>query len=163
MIERSNLQTIERLREVEVCKLPMVAEPTRKALATRRAAASGAVAGPGGDRFDRSAEIHRGVMPPTRTAELIEADRRNVWHPFTQQQGWCGESEPPLVIEHAESTNLFDPDGNAYIDGVSSLWCNVAGHRHPAIDEAIRSQLERVAHSTMLGLSHPPAISSPRA
>jgi adenosylmethionine-8-amino-7-oxononanoate aminotransferase len=91
------------------------------------------------------------------TAELAAADRQHLWHPFTQQQGWC-EEEPPLVIDHAEGTNLYDTDGNAYIDGVSSLWCNVHGHRHPAIDAAVRSQLGRVAHSTMLGLSHEPAI-----
>jgi adenosylmethionine---8-amino-7-oxononanoate aminotransferase len=91
------------------------------------------------------------------TAELIASDRRHVWHPFTQQEGWCAE-EPPLVIDHAEGTTLYDTEGNAYIDGVSSLWCNVHGHRHPAIDAAIRAQLDHVAHSTMLGLSHPPAI-----
>jgi adenosylmethionine-8-amino-7-oxononanoate aminotransferase len=91
------------------------------------------------------------------TAELAASDRRHLWHPFTQQHGWCSE-EPPVVIDHAEGTNLYDSDGNAYIDGVSSLWCNVHGHRHPAIDAAIRAQLGRVAHSTMLGLSHEPAI-----
>jgi adenosylmethionine-8-amino-7-oxononanoate aminotransferase len=91
------------------------------------------------------------------TDELAASDRRHLWHPFTQQQGWC-EEEPPIVIDHAEGTNLYDTDGNAYIDGVSSLWCNVHGHRHPAIDEAVRAQLGRVAHSTMLGLSHEPAI-----
>jgi adenosylmethionine-8-amino-7-oxononanoate aminotransferase len=91
------------------------------------------------------------------TADLVAADLRHVWHPFTQQQGW-GEDEPALVIEQAQGTNLYDTDGRAYIDGVSSLWCNVHGHRHPAIDGAIRTQLDRVAHSTMLGLSHRPAI-----
>jgi adenosylmethionine---8-amino-7-oxononanoate aminotransferase len=91
------------------------------------------------------------------TEELIEADRRHLWHPFTQQRGWC-EEEIPIVIDHAEGTNLFDVEGNAYIDGVSSLWCNVHGHRHPDIDAAVRAQLDRVAHSTMLGLSHQPAI-----
>jgi adenosylmethionine---8-amino-7-oxononanoate aminotransferase len=91
------------------------------------------------------------------TAQLIESDRRHVWHPFTQQEGWCAD-EPPLVIDRAEGTTLYDTDGNAYIDGVSSLWCNVHGHRHPAIDAAIREQLDRVAHSTMLGLSHEPGI-----
>ena len=97
-------------------------------------------------------------MPVVRdTADLIAADRRHVWHPFTQQQGWC-DDEPPLIIDRALGTNLFDSDGNAYIDGVSSLWCNVHGHRHPAIDAAIRAQLDRVAHSTMLGLAHEPAI-----
>src|SRR2546421_10682550 len=91
------------------------------------------------------------------TAELAAADSRHLWHPFTQQKAWCTE-ELPLVIDHAEGTNLYDTDGNAYIDGVSSLWCNVHGHRHPEIDAAVRSQLGRVAHSTMLGLSHEPAI-----
>src|SRR5947209_5924160 len=88
---------------------------------------------------------------------LQDVDRRHVWHPFTQQLGWC-EEEPPLVIDRGNGTNLYDVDGNAYIDGVSSLWCNVHGHRHPAIDDAIAAQLSRVAHSTMLGLSHEPAI-----
>jgi adenosylmethionine-8-amino-7-oxononanoate aminotransferase len=91
------------------------------------------------------------------TTDLVAADRRAVWHPFTQQDEWEHE-ELPLVIDHAEGTNLYDTEGNAYIDGVSSLWCNVHGHRHPAIDAAIRAQLDKVAHSTMLGLSHGPAI-----
>jgi adenosylmethionine-8-amino-7-oxononanoate aminotransferase len=91
------------------------------------------------------------------TVDLAASDRNRLWHPFTQQQGWRDE-EPPVVIEHAEGTNLYDTDGNAYIDGVSSLWCNVHGHRHPAIDAAIEAQLGRVAHSTLLGLTHPPAI-----
>ncbi len=91
------------------------------------------------------------------TEDLAAADRRHLWHPFTQQRGWC-EEEPPLVIDRAEGTDLYDTDGRAYIDGVSSLWCNVHGHRHPAIDAAIEAQLGRVAHSTMLGLSHAPAI-----
>ena len=55
------------------------------------------------------------------------------------------------------STDLIDSDGSRCIDGVSSLWCNVHGHRHPGIDKAIRDQLDRVAHSTMLGLTHGPA------
>ncbi len=91
------------------------------------------------------------------TSELVAADRAHLWHPFTQQRAWC-EEEPPVIIERAQGTNIYDTDGNVYIDGVSSLWCNVHGHRHPAIDAALRAQLERVAHSTLLGLSHPPAI-----
>ena len=91
------------------------------------------------------------------TAELAALDRRHVWHPFTQQQGWA-DTEDPVMIDHGEGTNLYDTDGNVYIDGVSSLWCNVHGHRHPAIDAAVHAQLDRVAHTTMLGLSHPPAI-----
>jgi adenosylmethionine-8-amino-7-oxononanoate aminotransferase len=90
------------------------------------------------------------------TRELADIDKRVLWHPFTQQQGWC--EEEPLIIERAADCTLYDIDGHAYIDGVSSLWCNVHGHAHPQIDRAIRAQLERVAHTTMLGLSHPGAI-----
>ena len=90
------------------------------------------------------------------SAALAADDRRYLWHPFTQQRGWA--QEPPLIIERAEGTDLYDTDGNAYIDGVSSLWCNVHGHRHPVIDAAIRDQLGRVAHTTMLGLTHAPGI-----
>ena len=85
-----------------------------------------------------------------------ELDHRHVWHPFTQQRGWL--EEEPLVIESAAGCELIDVEGRRYIDGVSSLWCNVHGHRHPLIDEAVRVQLGRVAHSTMLGLTHPGAV-----
>jgi adenosylmethionine---8-amino-7-oxononanoate aminotransferase len=88
--------------------------------------------------------------------DLVTADRAHLWHPFTQQQGWV--EEDPLIVERAEGTDLIDADGRRYIDGVSSLWCNVHGHCHPRIDAAVRDQLGRVAHSTMLGLSHRPGI-----
>jgi adenosylmethionine-8-amino-7-oxononanoate aminotransferase len=91
------------------------------------------------------------------TEALAAADREVLWHPFTQQQGWTTE-EPPLLIERGEGCTLYDTDGNAYLDGTSSLWCNVFGHAHPRIDAAVREQLGRVAHTTMLGLSHPPAV-----
>ena len=79
-----------------------------------------------------------------------------LWHPFTQMRGWTGEEE--VLIERAQGTTLVDTEGREYIDGVSSLWCNVHGHRHPRIDQAVRDQLDRVAHTTMLGLSHPGAV-----
>ena len=82
-------------------------------------------------------------------------DHKHLWHPFTQQRDWC--EEEPLVIDRAEGTDLIDSEGRRYIDGVSSLWCNVHGHRHPEIDRALRLQLGRVAHTTMLGLTHPGA------
>jgi adenosylmethionine-8-amino-7-oxononanoate aminotransferase len=88
--------------------------------------------------------------------DLVSADRDHLWHPFTQQRGWAREE--PLIVERAEGTDLIDTEGRRYIDGVSSLWCNVHGHRHPLIDAAVREQLDRIAHSTMLGLSHPTAI-----
>jgi adenosylmethionine---8-amino-7-oxononanoate aminotransferase len=98
------------------------------------------------------------TTPPitVRSIDLAAADRTHLWHPFTQQRGWT--EQPPLVVERAQGTDLIDADGRRYIDGVSSLWCNVHGHRHPRIDAAVRAQLERVAHSTMLGLTHRPAI-----
>ena len=61
------------------------------------------------------------------------------------------------MIERGEGSYLFDIEGRRYLDGTASLWCNVHGHRHPVIDAAVREQLDRVAHSTMLGLSHPGA------
>ncbi len=87
---------------------------------------------------------------------LVELDHAHVWHPFTPMRQW--REEPPLIIERAEGVYLFDTAGNRYIDGVSSLWCNVHGHRVPEIDDAIREQLDRVAHSTLLGLASPPSI-----
>ncbi len=93
---------------------------------------------------------------PRSHAQLVAADRDHVWHPFTQQRGWT--QEEPLIVERAEGCELIDTAGRRYIDGVSSLWCTVHGHRHPRIDAAVREQLDRVAHSTMLGLTHPGAI-----
>jgi adenosylmethionine---8-amino-7-oxononanoate aminotransferase len=89
------------------------------------------------------------------SVDHAQLDRDHLWHPFTQQKAWV--EEEPLMIERAEGVHLIDSEGRSYIDGVSSLWCNVHGHRHPGIDAALREQLERVAHSTMLGLSHPAA------
>jgi adenosylmethionine-8-amino-7-oxononanoate aminotransferase len=92
----------------------------------------------------------------SRTEALLALDRRHLWHPFTAQSEW--EEEPQLVIERGEGMFLIDTDGRRYIDGVSSLWVNVFGHRVPEIDAAVRGQLDRLAHSTMLGLSNVPAI-----
>jgi adenosylmethionine---8-amino-7-oxononanoate aminotransferase len=88
-------------------------------------------------------------------ADPAQLDHDHLWHPFTQQQGWSGEE--PLLIERGEGSHLFDVDGRRYIDGTASLWCNIHGHRHPVIDKAVSDQLGRIAHSTMLGLSHPGA------
>lgn len=85
--------------------------------------------------------------------ELIAWDKTIYWHPFTQMAEY-----EPLIFERAEGCELIDIDGNRYIDGVSSLWCNIHGHRHPRIDQAVRDQLERVAHVTALGCSNPTTI-----
>ncbi len=92
---------------------------------------------------------------PTRQ-ELEQWDRDHVWHPFTPMQAYAAEK--PLIIAQAHGCFLVDLDGREYIDGVSSLWCNVHGHRVPEIDAAVRAQLDAVAHSTLLGLSNVPAI-----
>ncbi len=105
-----------------------------------------------------------GGVPPTgaagaasdSTRRLAALDQAHVWHPFTPMQGWM--EEDPLIIERGEGCELIDTDGNRYLDGVSSLWVNIHGHGHPALDAAMTEQLGRLAHSTFLGLTHPAAI-----
>lgn len=86
-------------------------------------------------------------------ANLEQLDHEVMWHPFTQMAEWT-----PLVIASGEGNYLIDSDGRRYLDGVSSLWCNLHGHRHPRLDRALRDQLDRIAHATFLGLSHEPGI-----
>lgn len=90
------------------------------------------------------------------TDQLRELDNLSVWHPFTAMTEYCAEHAPIIVA--ANDFYLIDSDGQRYLDGHSSLWCNIHGHRVPRIDDAIRSQLDRVAHSTLLGLSNAPSI-----
>src|SRR5437763_4766429 len=93
------------------------------------------------------------------TEQLRALDKQHVWHPFTHMKLWLDDEHGgPLIITHAEGMHLIDSDGNRYLDGVSSLWCNVHGHQVPEIDAAIRDQLAKVAHTTMLGLASEPAI-----
>ncbi len=87
---------------------------------------------------------------------LKRLDHSYLWHPFTQMQDWLGEE--PCIISGAEGNFLIDVEGRKYLDGVSSLWCNVHGHGKKELDDAVRAQLERVSHSTFLGLSHVPGI-----
>ncbi|HIA18044.1 MAG TPA: adenosylmethionine--8-amino-7-oxononanoate transaminase [Planctomycetaceae bacterium] len=84
---------------------------------------------------------------------LTDWDRHHLWHAFTQMAEY-----EPLIIERAEGCLLYDMEGNSYLDGVSSLWCNVHGHRHPHLDQAIIDQLADVAHVTSLGMSNPTSI-----
>lgn len=90
------------------------------------------------------------------TQELRTLDKRHVWHPFTPMSLWL--EDEPLVITGGDGFHLIDSDGNRYLDGVSSLWCNVHGHRVPEIDAAIRGQLDKIAHSTLLGLANEPSV-----
>ena len=91
---------------------------------------------------------------------LVALDKAHVWHPFTQMQTWLEPlpGDEPLIIDHARGSWLFDTRGRKYLDAISSLWVNVHGHHRAEIDSAIRLQLERVAHTTLLGLASPPSI-----
>lgn len=91
-----------------------------------------------------------------RTRDLIARDARSVWHPFTQHSLWV--SDEPIVVDRAEGMYFWDTNGKRYLDGVSSLWVNVHGHRRPEIDAAITAQLGRLDHTTFLGLTHEPGI-----
>lgn len=90
---------------------------------------------------------------------LIDDDKRYVWHPFTSMRDWIDEPVPSdRLIVAAEGFELIAADGRRYIDGFGSLWCNLHGHRVGAIDAAIRMQLDRAAHTTLLGFASPPSI-----
>ncbi len=88
--------------------------------------------------------------------KLADQDHRYLWHPFTQMKDWMGEE--PIIIASAEGAVLRDTQGREYLDGNSSIWTNLHGHRHPTITAAIKAQLDQIAHSSFLGLSNLPAI-----
>ncbi|MCX7570584.1 adenosylmethionine--8-amino-7-oxononanoate transaminase [Tumebacillus sp. DT12] len=87
---------------------------------------------------------------------LSEKSKQYLWNPFTQMKGY--HEDQPLIIESAEGVKLRDVTGREYYDGVSSVWLNVHGHRVPELDEAIKEQLGKIAHSTLLGMANVPAI-----
>ncbi len=88
--------------------------------------------------------------------DLRRLDRAHVWHPFTPMAAWRDEAFP--VITAADGFELIDAEGRRYLDGISSLWCNVHGHRVPGIDAAIEAQLKKLAHTTLLGMASEPSI-----
>ncbi len=89
------------------------------------------------------------------TDRWIQLDKTHCWHPFTRQAEWCAPGHRPVVITHGKGVHLFDSQGNRYLDGNSSIWTNIHGHAHPRINAAIASQLEKIAHSSFLGFTHP--------
>jgi len=93
--------------------------------------------------------------------QLRQWDNDHVWHPFTPMSAWIDEYAP--IIVRGEGFDLIDTDGRRYLDGISSLWCNVHGHAVPVIDDAVSKQLQRVAHTTLLGLASEPSIRLARA
>ncbi len=92
----------------------------------------------------------------TPRAAIVRHDLAHVWHPFTQMREYA--SHDTLVVARGRGRSLVDVDGREYLDGVSSLWCNLFGHRVSSIDRAVRRQLGRIAHSTLLGITNEPAV-----
>ncbi len=94
-------------------------------------------------------------MKNLQGADIEKLDREFVWHPFTQMSDW--EKERNILIERGEGVYLYDIYGNKYIDGVSSLWVNVHGHNNPELNSALKEQLDKISHSTLLGLANVPS------
>src|SRR5579884_2112141 len=107
-------------------------------------------------RFPFNRVVLMAYRSTAETKALARWDRRYLWHPFTQMREW--EQEEPIIICRGNGIYLYDTDGRRYLDGVSSIWVNIHGHRHPMLDRAMRRQLDQVAHTTLLGLSNVPAI-----
>ena len=93
-------------------------------------------------------------QPSPRRLENL--DKKFIWHPFTQMQEW--QNEQPIIIKSGRGCLLTDIHNKKYIDGISSLWVTIHGHRKKEIDQAVSRQLKMVAHSTLLGLSNVPAV-----
>ncbi|MBI3318491.1 MAG: adenosylmethionine--8-amino-7-oxononanoate transaminase [Candidatus Omnitrophica bacterium] len=146
LAERTNPRVIERLGKVKVLGVvPSLRVPSP------RKAASHLKAG------WILREIRRRRKSSTaRERRLSAIDRKRIWHPFTQMSEW--EKSDPLIVESAKGAWLTDVKGRRFLDGVSSLWVNLHGHRHPALDRALKGQLGKIAHSTLLGVSNVPSI-----
>jgi len=97
-------------------------------------------------------------MQKSRSKILKYYDKQYLWHPFTQMKDWLADEDQPLIIDKAQGVYLIDTEGKKYIDGVSSLWVNVHGHRHLKIDAAIKAQVDKLSHSTLLGLANTPSV-----
>ncbi|HZR46875.1 MAG TPA: adenosylmethionine--8-amino-7-oxononanoate transaminase [Candidatus Manganitrophaceae bacterium] len=95
-------------------------------------------------------------MEETLMDDWIEKGKRSIWHPFTQMKEW--EKEEPTIIVEGKGVYLTDLRGKRYLDGVSSIWVNVHGHRKRKIDQALIRQIKKISHTTLLGLSNLPAI-----
>lgn len=91
-----------------------------------------------------------------KTKQLRRWDKQHLWHPFTQMQEWT--EDQTVIIDRGKGAWIRDTEGQWYLDGVSSLWTTVHGHCEKNLNQAIRKQLSRVAHTTLLGLSNVPAI-----
>src|SRR3989337_2718966 len=91
-------------------------------------------------------------MTSNKIKNFAEIDKKYIWHPFTQMREW--KKGIPLIIEKGKGNYLIDTNNRKYLDGVSSLWVNVHGHRKKEIDNAIKKQIDKISHSTLLGLGN---------
>ncbi len=107
--------------------------------------------------FSSPKSVPQPEITELNAAELTTLDHRHVWHPFTPMSAWFSKKDP-LIITHGQDEYLYDIQGRRYIDGVSSLWCNIHGHRVPELDAAMQRQLSKVAHTTLLGACNVPSI-----
>ena len=144
--EKTNPDVIKRYGDVAILGtipyLKNINRKTIKALCTPRINTQQAFAGLS---FSRN-----------RVKQYVDWDKKYLWHPFTQMQDWL--TEDPLVIDQAKGQYLIDTQGNHYLDGTSSLWVNVHGHNQKSINRAIKNQVNRLSHSTLLGLSNTSAV-----
>ena len=145
--ERTNPQAVRTLGNVEVLGAIPYLKSFRRQDIVRRCAMK--------ISLKRLLEPSAG-LPDSRQRQLVEWDKKYVWHPFTQMKDWL--TDEPLVIDRAKGSYLIDTKGNRYLDGVSSLWVNVHGHGHRIVNARVREQLNKLEHSTLLGLSNTPAV-----
>ena len=94
------------------------------------------------------------TSPPPDYRRLAALDQEYHWHPFTQMREWTRPDADPLIIVRGEGALLYDAQGRAYVDGNSSIWTNLHGHRHPRLDAALHAQLDKIAHCSALGLTN---------
>ena len=147
LAEKTNPEIIRKLGAVPILgQIPQLAMPTPLKAARHL-------------KMDQILRAIRGEQKRFSAKEirrLSRLDREKIWHPFTQMQDW--EKEEPLIVASADGVYVTDTRGRRYLDGVSSLWVNLHGHRHPALDAALRRQLEKAAHTTLLGCGSVPSI-----
>src|SRR5471032_3029968 len=95
---------------------------------------------------------------PTANSQYRRIDASTLWHPFTQMAEYAKEDPAPPIIVAAEGNWLIDQAGARYLDANCGYWCLALGCRPAAVEQAIAAQLQKFSHSTLLGISHEPAL-----